>query len=91
MGKNQPMHVQFYNYRVEFQMRGAGHIHGVLWLNLEELEPKFPNLREIMKKLRLGETLNEANLDVMVKFVDTFVYRWALSKGTRHAAWAQHI
>ena len=31
------MYVKFYNYRVEFQMRGAGHIHGVLWVDLDEL------------------------------------------------------
>ena len=34
MGKNSPMCVEFYNYRVEFQMRGAGHIHGILWTDL---------------------------------------------------------
>ena len=27
------MCVNYYNYRVEFQMRGAGHIHGTLWLD----------------------------------------------------------
>ena len=27
------MCVEYYNYRVEFQMRGAGHIHGTLWLD----------------------------------------------------------
>ena len=38
MGKNNPMHVQYYTYKVEFQDRGAGHIHGTLWLKLSELE-----------------------------------------------------
>jgi len=33
MSKFNEMHVQYYNYRVEFQMRGAGHIHGVLWID----------------------------------------------------------
>ena len=27
IGKN-PMHSTFYNYRVEFQVRGAPHVHG---------------------------------------------------------------
>jgi hypothetical protein len=31
------MCVQYYNYRVEFQMRGAGHIHGTLWIDWKEL------------------------------------------------------
>ena len=30
------MYIKFYNYRVEFQMRGAGHIHGVLWVDIDE-------------------------------------------------------
>ena len=38
MGKNNPMHVKYYTYKVEFQDRGAGHIHGTLWLGLEKIE-----------------------------------------------------
>ena len=38
MGANNPMSVKYYTYKVEFQERGAGHIHGVLWLDLERLE-----------------------------------------------------
>ena len=38
MGRNNPMNVQYYTYKVEFQERGAGHIHGTLWLNLDKLE-----------------------------------------------------
>ncbi len=38
MAKNgTKMPVLYYNYRVEFQLRGAGHIHGTLWLDLEKL------------------------------------------------------
>ena len=29
------MQVEFCNYRVEFHMRGAGHIHWVLWINFD--------------------------------------------------------
>ena len=35
MGDNNPMMVEYYTYKVEFQDRGAGHIHGTLWLKLE--------------------------------------------------------
>ena len=38
MGRNNPMNVEYYTYKVEFQERGAGHIHGTLWLNLDKLE-----------------------------------------------------
>ena len=51
MGKHSPMKVQFYNYRVEFQLRGAGHIHGVLWCDLPELENEFPGLSDTLTKL----------------------------------------
>ena len=32
------MCVKYYNYRVEFQMRGAGHIHGTLWIDWSKLK-----------------------------------------------------
>ena len=38
MGKNSPMNVKYYTYKVEFQDRGAGHIHGTLWLNINKIE-----------------------------------------------------
>ena len=38
MGKNNPMSASYYTYKVEFQDRGAAHIHGTLWVNLDELE-----------------------------------------------------
>ena len=38
MGKSNPMNVKYYTYKVEFQDRGAGHIHGTLWLNLKKIE-----------------------------------------------------
>ena len=38
MGKNNPMHVNYFTYRIEFQSRGAGHAHGLLWLDLEAVK-----------------------------------------------------
>ena len=32
------MCASYYTYKVEFQDRGAAHIHGTLWVNLDELE-----------------------------------------------------
>ena len=43
-GKNSPMKARHYQYRIEFQSRGAGHTHGVLWLNLEEHEAEDSKL-----------------------------------------------
>ena len=38
MAKSNPMSVKFYSYKVEFQQRGAAHIHGILWLDMFRLE-----------------------------------------------------
>ena len=72
MGKNSPMCVEFYNYRVEFQMRGAGHIHGILWTDLPKLEQSFPGITACIKKLRNQERLDDAQCDTVANFVDSF-------------------
>ena len=41
--KDNPMNVDIYSYRVEFQQRGAGHIHGTLWIQLKNLEKMVRN------------------------------------------------
>ena len=38
MGGGNPMMVEYYSYKTEFQDRGAGHIHGVLWIKLHQIE-----------------------------------------------------
>ena len=73
MADNSPMSTQFYHYRVEFQMRGAGHIHGVLWVDLPKLEKKFPGLQGVMSKLKASSTLNKEEREITANFVDAFV------------------
>ena len=43
MGDNNPMMVEYFTYKVEFQERGAGHIHGTLWLKLDMIERLIRN------------------------------------------------
>ena len=51
-GSNNPMKVRHITYRVEFQGRGAGHIHGVMWVDLEEINKEMKEeLREEIDKL----------------------------------------
>ena len=38
MGGENPMNVDEYSYKVEFQDRGAGHVHGTLWLRMDKIE-----------------------------------------------------
>ena len=44
--------VEKYSYKVEFQERGAGHVHGVLWVNLHEIEN--------MRRLRNGSLVKKS-------------------------------
>ena len=39
MSKDNPMNTYLYNYRIEIQSRGAPHIHGVIWLDLDKKLP----------------------------------------------------
>jgi hypothetical protein len=67
MGKSNPMKVIFYNYRVEFQARGMGHIHGVLWCDLSDTE------REAFNKVFSSEfTENDEEFKTVVNFIDNF-------------------
>ena len=36
MAKGSDMPVKYYNYKVEFQARGAGHIPGGLWIDMKD-------------------------------------------------------
>ena len=86
MDKRNPLSVKYYDYKVEFQQRGAPHIHGVLWLDLEKLEkmnenlvesgedePKiFPNLKSAFRKLKADEELTDDDLGSLQNLVDTF-------------------
>ena len=38
LNKSNPMSVQYYSTKVEFQGRGAGHNHGTLWVDLNKME-----------------------------------------------------
>ena len=65
MDKNNPMAVDYYSTKVEFQGRGAAHNHGVLWVNLRQMElyfemkmehwlilTRFLKKRKVKRKLR---------------------------------------
>jgi hypothetical protein len=38
LGGGNPMNVDKFSYKTEFQDRGAGHVHGVLWIKLHKIE-----------------------------------------------------
>ena len=49
------MKIRHIAYRVEFQGRGAGHIHGVLWLDMKEIRIKVGG--DLFYKIRLFNVL----------------------------------
>ena len=84
MGKNNPMHVKHISYRVEFQGRGAAHIHGTLWLDIKEIENSKPFLDqmegknkdcllEAFRKLRDNEKLSDPEKEAIATLTDMFV------------------
>ena len=41
MNEKGEMCAEYYNYRVEFQLRGAAHIHGTIWIDWDRLEEEM--------------------------------------------------
>ena len=72
-GKNGPMKARHYQYRIEFQSRGAGHTHGVLWLNLEQLESSFPGIKDIFKNIKNNKHFDDGQMATIQSFIDTFI------------------
>ena len=58
MSKGSPMAVKNFSYKVEFQLRGAGHVHGVLWIDWKKCKvlPKddIDNVTNVLKKIKNG-------------------------------------
>ena len=61
--KGNPMTIKYYSYKIEFALRGASHVHGVLWVDWNKLDifPKedIDKLNDAFKKIkddiRLGD------------------------------------
>ena len=62
-----------YQYRIEFQSRGAGHNHGVLWLDLPQLDSDYPGISQIFRNIKTNEPFNQAQMKIMIRFIDNFI------------------
>ena len=76
------MKVKHISYRVEFQGRGAAHIHGTLWLDIKAIENSEQfiknnkgkgSLSEAFKNLRDDNELSEEEKLAIETFTDMFV------------------
>ena len=63
------MKIKHISYRVEFQGRGAAHIHGTIWLDIKEIEKLQPFLEGNCKAGELSKAFK--NLRDDVKLADT--------------------
>ena len=79
MGTNNPMKINKFSWKVEYQGRGAGHIHGTLWCNLNEVRMDEDNqvnnsetLENAFKALRLEEKLSTEEEHSITQFADKF-------------------
>jgi hypothetical protein len=50
-GANNPMQLEYFSSKLEFAMRGAAHIHGVLWLDLNKLDPENEIDKEVNEQI----------------------------------------
>ena len=77
------MCIQYYSYRIEFQDRGAGHVHGVLWCDWKAFCSNVNNQKEFGDKLEFVEKafktlkddskiLSSNEIEALLLFVDTF-------------------
>ena len=69
MGTNNPMFVNYHTEKVEFQDRGAGHIHGTLWLKLNMIERlvKLENGELALGNKRTHQTKNILKIQLKMK------------------------
>lgn len=70
--KNSPCCAKFYNYRVEFQLRGAPHSHGTIWVDMDNFVEKTEEDRTgqipldlITHKGRLTKAEQEINANIV--------------------------
>lgn len=66
------MCIKIYIYRVDFQLKSGGKIHGVLWIDLDQMEILIPGISSALTALRLDQHLNEEQCMLMANCVNRF-------------------
>ena len=81
MNKNKMICMKYYNYRVEFQLRGAAHVHGTLWIDWEKLTENFQknsygNLKRVFNSIKeesFGKNEDRDGLESLQNFIDEMI------------------
>ena len=79
MGINSPMSIKKFSWKVEYQGRGAGHIHGNLWCDLKKVinnnshqMDSLESLERAFKALRQNGELSGEEEQSLIKFAEMF-------------------
>ena len=73
-----------YQYRIEFQSRGAGHTHGVLWLDLKKLDSDFPGIKDIFDNIDNKKNFDDTQMATICGFIDSFISCSLQDKNVSH-------
>ena len=64
MGKNNPLAIKYFSDKMEYQGRGAGHIHGVAWSDLRKISMMINNER------KAGVILSNQDKDMAISHLE---------------------
>ena len=77
MSKGNPMQIKYYSYKVEFALRGAGHIHGILWVDWSKFKDREglnkQDIVDALKKIQNEEILKPQDKISLARFADLFI------------------
>ena len=77
MSQANPMCIKYNSYKVEFALRGAGHIHGVLWVDWDNFSgldiEKVKIVKDAFEKIRNEEPISEKHKQCISEFADLFI------------------
>ena len=77
LSKGSSLTLKHYNYRIEFQLRGAPHSHGTLWPDWKRFKalPRETTLRIIqaLNLIKAGERLEYHHKESLAQFADLFI------------------
>ena len=77
MSKGNPLSIKYHSYKVEFALRGAAHVHGVLWIDWENINNIPKNeigfIKKALQNIKDDIKLDDKELSAIVKFADSFI------------------
>ena len=87
MSKGNPLAISYHSYKVEFAMRGAGHIHGVLWVDWEHVagmvKYSIDDVKAGLDNIKEEQDVTPTQKAAIEEFADLFITCSLKDKETR--------